>query len=249
MQIGVPSAERWRAGRRSRLLSITRASMRRCSPCTISQRACGTCRVRPPTPANADPSGRGDDQAALDSALFRTARSPRGQRIKDMVKSNWVYQELRNFRAVEHLVSGAGSTTSKHTSGPQSSLATSPYLLALSRPDSRLRPSVWHPRLIPGRSLILIFSNTRFNQALTTARAIEIASQLLLQHQCSQTPANKHICLWTDTGLNGRSRDGRVCPSCAGTNVALTTPRQGAAVGRRHRRKADEGARCPARRR
>jgi hypothetical protein len=60
-----------------------------------------------------------------------------GIAVADMVKSQWVYRRLRNFRAgsrpaspssnahmVEHAASGAGSTTSRPISGPPSSPTT-----------------------------------------------------------------------------------------------------------------------------
>ena len=78
-----------------------------------------------------------------------------GLRIKDMVKSNWVYRKLRNFRAgiestshvrsaplVWRAASGAGSTTSGPTSGPLSSRTTSLSSPGSSRPDFSPSPGV-----------------------------------------------------------------------------------------------------------
>jgi IS5 family transposase len=82
-----------------------------------------------------------------------------GLRIMDMVKSNWVYRKLRNFRAgieadisclkpptVWLAVFGAGSTTSRPMSGPRPSPTILLSLRASGRPDSVHPPSRRPPR-------------------------------------------------------------------------------------------------------
>ena len=75
-----------------------------------------------------------------------------GLRVKDMVKSNWVYRKLRNFRAGVEFPTfsvpearlwpgalsllGVASTTLRPMSGPQSSPTTSVSLRVSSRPDA-----------------------------------------------------------------------------------------------------------------
>src|SRR6516162_10512057 len=92
---------------------------------------------------------------------------------------------------VWRVVSGVGSTTSPPTSGPRSSLTTSPSLPALSRPDSRLGRALPSPSaagsIYPSNSFAPCGGiSPRYRQ-----RSIELEAQSALQHQCSPTPPIK----------------------------------------------------------
>ena len=136
-----------------------------------------------------------------------------GLRIKDMVKSNWVYRKLRNFRAgIESDISclkrafglarcvWRGSTTSGPTSGPLSSRTTSLSSPGSSRPDFSPSPAP-SPRLAePGRTLIPLFRKYTAGSAHATATANEMAPKDPV-HRPTRSSGQKIMRLWTDTSL------------------------------------------------
>jgi len=78
-------------------------------------------------------------------------------------------------------------------------LTTLLFLRGSGRPESRLRTSARKAPLIPGRSLIRLFSPSRLDQPSQPPDGLKWSCKPLLQDQRNPDSSNKNICLWTGT--------------------------------------------------
>ena len=144
-----------------------------------------------------------------------------GLRIKDMVKSNWVYRKLRNFRAgIEYDISclkrafGLARCVWRGLDHFRAYVWSSvvAYNLALfarasSRPDFSPSPvGLYRDWPSPGRTLIPLFRKYTAGSAHATATANEMAPKHPVHRPTRSIPGQKIMRLWTDTKSNHHRR-------------------------------------------